>query len=250
MDNDWRNVLETTGYLSLEQLSHWYGLKPEHIMLEPWMLLYKNALWDARRFHGGRQIAHWALRTRIFYALAPHLTDWQAEVPDNGVRPDALLQMAQRTELIALEVDTGKENQQQWREKLARYHSAPSDWHLWVVAQGGRLRLTRLRTWLGEWAPLAWALSPMTELTSPLALIFQPPRAYNRMPSTIRPRMRRYFLQQHELLPERAAWELSQGTLELAWIDRRHEADWWHLRAPAQKKGARWKATPPYDMET
>ena len=164
MECDLITTLRTCGYLSRQQLSAIFSLTPEEMILEPWMLWYRDALWDSARFRKGRHRAHWELTTQTYLAFAPQLAEWTADPGDGEARADALIRLIEAPYWIALEIDTGKENQQQWQDKLVRYrHMSPHERRLLVVAAGKSLRLRQLSTWLKQ-SPLPWALLEANKL--------------------------------------------------------------------------------------
>lgn len=162
MNRDWATVVTTVGFIHHSQ---WHQCVPaaplpQPTELEAWAIFTRDGLWHRSHFAAGRQIRHWTLTAAVFLAWADSIHDWTAPWDHDRapVIPDAVIYFTGLSHPIALEADTGKENQDQWREKLDRYQVAPDDWHLLVVAQGGRLRLTRLASWLASWSPRPWIL--------------------------------------------------------------------------------------------
>lgn len=243
MDSDWTTTLTMTGYLSQEQLERSYPKLPVPLSLEPWMLWYRDALWDKRRFRGGQQRAHWSLRTDTYLSLLPVLQWWHLEPQDGLVRPDALLRIQGIEGPIALEVDTGKETRAQWQEKLHRYSAADPTWRILVVAQGGRVRLTRLTSWLAASSPRAWSVWPAASLTSVPAFHFQDPIP---MPPASKAVARRcqYVLDSESLSPDAAQRGLREGTLLIQHRERRHGVDIVFLASQTQRGPSPWDEGP------
>lgn len=231
MDRDLVSILHTTGCLSEEQLARYFGLDPARLTLESWMLWHDGMLWDSRQFQSNRHRHHWTLRTEAYWALSPQLHAWQNEPPGDWLlRPDAICRLQEPDITIALEVDTGRETADQWRDKLHRYESAPDDWHLLVVAHGKRLRLHRLAEWLADRSPQPWALVSEEALATVTALTWHTPhRPPLETPRTSRTRA--YYLPDDQPLPPEAAEQLlASGHWVIGAIDRQHQEERCYLR--------------------
>ncbi|PSR20602.1 MAG: hypothetical protein C7B45_14270 [Sulfobacillus acidophilus] len=234
MHSDLRTTLKAVGYITSEQLQQHFGLATTAIALEPWMLMTAQGLWDRDQYQKGARLHHWALRTQVFLDLAPQLQEWQIEAHvADVIRPDALLQVTRVPAPIALEVDTGKENERQWQEKLVAYEFSPSQWHVFVVAQGQARRLAGLAQWLAENCPRPWLLLRASELACAWSWDWREPRAEVQNPPTTRVSLARtvqYCLNGEIVARGWAESELSAGHLEVKAYERRHGVDLYHLR--------------------
>lgn len=160
----WQETLEHLGYLHQDQLARYFSLTPDDIHPDASTIWYRDALWHARLFGQGRHRAHRHLVTESILALAPLCQSFTLPGHDGLVVADAVLTMTDIAEPVWLEADTGKENAQQWQEKLAGY-VLESHVRLLVVAGGKSLRLQRLTAWLQESSPHPWTLIPLSTLS-------------------------------------------------------------------------------------
>lgn len=232
MDSRIGPALEATGFLSQEQLAAVFGESRATLPLEPWMLWYGDALWDGRRFHRGRQRQHWELRTAVYLRLAPILDAWRLEPDDEPlIRPDALMRIRGMDVDIALEVDTGRETQRQWLDKLERYTAAPVEWRLLVAARGKALRLSRLASWLTDHSQRPWHLVGESDLGRNIEWQWHPAAVSTHpRPPAISPHRTTVYLLDGTVIPGPAAEEaLARGLLQKHGRERRHGLDVVHL---------------------
>lgn len=158
---DVAQALKDTGFLSQEQLAAYFGITRDALPPERWFLWYRGALWDARRFNKGSHRRHAELRAEVYCRLWPAIQSWTTHwTVDDAFRPDALLTVEQRGGTIALEVDTGSESADDWRDKLARYHTAPESCRMLVAAEGKSVRLANLARLLAQESPVPWLVIP------------------------------------------------------------------------------------------
>ncbi len=181
-----------------------------------------EGLWDINRFHGRRHLEHWTFQSEIYLILAHLLESWTSHVDESfEVMPDALITLQGVPHPIALEADTGKENQDQWLDKLARYTATPREWHILVIAQGKTLRQKRLRSWLSNFSPRPWLIIPADALllerdwswTSPLPVA----------PTPVMPPVHQtlYLYQGQPIEPTVAQQGLKNGDWHIAARERR-----------------------------
>ncbi len=172
---DWFYALSTVHYLSAAQLETYFQVSPGDALRHPDVLWYRDALWLKSAFGGGRHLAHRRLCAEVYCRLQPWPVIWGSPRAEAGPMPDAVLSFGEHT--IYFEADTGKETHRQWETKLTQYQRLSAG-ALWVVAEGGRLRLTRLQAWLAE-AHLAigWQLTAVDSVRQvPPSLIELPAR--------------------------------------------------------------------------
>lgn len=227
-------ALEATGFLSRDQLWQHFQLTPEELVLQDQMLWHRTGLWHRTHFRGGQQARHWALRSAVYLALFPQLSDWHLEPRDDDViHPDASMHLSSWVDVtISLECDTGVEKEREWMEKLERYQSAQTSWHLLVVATGTRLRLSRLRSWLLEYSPIPWILTTPENLVEALSQGWHPPMTMAEPSSkdvtsshTVQ-REPLYQLEDQRLDVNEAESGLKSGALRVDHLERRHLVDY------------------------
>ncbi|MCY0879179.1 MAG: hypothetical protein OWU84_09595 [Firmicutes bacterium] len=232
-------VLAATGYLSEEQLWRYYHLRPQDLAMTPEMLWHNRGLWHVERFRGGHRLRHRALVTEVYLTTAPLGIHWGQVMPPlpGGACPDAILTLDNAARPVLLEVDTGKETERQWRQKLARYQGTQDQYYLWVVADGGPRRLKRLRLWLAARAPLPWQLSSSAHPTLDPATWERPAATVRTGECADRPWRHRYVVDGQEVPdPARLGCELEEYAEE-----RRHRTVIHYLR-----RGSRAKVFPRY----
>ncbi len=170
----WQIVLENTGYLSFDQLFRIFHLKPEAIELPGDIIVFKDALWQSSRFHRGSHHRHRALVTESYIHLYPGIQSWQLAGMLYGLCPDAIIRIPSSRFPILLEIDTGKETMRQWRTKLTAYRLegwTNPQFALWVIALGGKVRLSRLGNWIAQQKlPIDWHLSHATQIETDIGL--------------------------------------------------------------------------------
>ncbi len=221
-------ALKDTGFLSQEQLAAYFGATRDTLPQERWFLWYRGALWDARRFHKGSHRRHAELRAEVYCRLVPVLQSWTTQWSmDDPFRPDALLTLANQPGIIALEVDTGSESADEWRDKLARYHSAPENCRMLVAAQGQSVRLDNLARLLEHESPVSWLLMPWDGIREDMGWEWQEPAAPI-APIAARPavdRVIRYVLGEMPISVSLALAGLAQQRFRQRGLERKHGQD-------------------------
>ncbi len=162
----WLDALAKTHYLHQDQLSQYFAFRLEHVKAanHPDVVIYQNALWWKDAFRQARHVGHRRLVAEIYCRLIPAQSTWQVCSGMTSPQADAIL----KTDLgpIYLEADTGKENRRQWATKLSQYQQLRQG-ALWVIAEGGSLRLERLEQWVSDAnLRLPWALTPIADVGS------------------------------------------------------------------------------------
>jgi hypothetical protein len=233
MHSDLSATLQATGYITFEQLHRHFERTASSIVLEPWMLMTSQGLWDRHQYRTGVHLHHWALRTEVYLYLAPHLMEWQIEAhAAQGIRPDALMYVSAVHAPIALEVDTGKETGRQWEEKLAAYELSPPNWHIFVVAQGKARRMRKLALLLSTACPRPWLLVPATDLADEWPWDWSKPcsSAPDAPNQASTERAVQYCLNGEVVAREWAESQIRAGHLQFGAQERRHGVDVFHLR--------------------
>lgn len=149
---DWRQALAATGIVSDRQLqTHWNTRIAELDGLSGYVLFHQ-AVWDPARFQRGAREQHRLLVTETYIRLCPVLDEWSRPANLPWVVPDAWVRLAGVALPLAVEADTGKETEKQWREKLDGYRRAAGSalFGLLIVARGGPIRHGRLAAWVAD----------------------------------------------------------------------------------------------------
>jgi hypothetical protein len=158
MTRDWQTALHLVGFLSADQLERYFGLAIQDVLTDPDVIWHQNAVWHRHHWRRGARRTHCQLLAEAYLALAPELSSWRVPTLTAGVRPDAVVTLTDDDQDIFLEVDSGKETQRQWQEKLCAYRLADCSGRLLVAAHGQRRRLFHLHQWLVQQSPVPWAL--------------------------------------------------------------------------------------------
>lgn len=159
-------ALSATHMLTAEQIERYFELTLDDVASLPNVVSYAGCVWWKPNFSKARQLRHRALIAEIYCRLLPADVAWSMPSHRKAPAADAVL-MPTAGDPIYIEADTGKETHTQWSTKLLTYHAV--DGRLWIVAEGGPLRLQRLRQWVVDAdLPIAWTVTAIDAVTSVL----------------------------------------------------------------------------------
>lgn len=226
--SDVLQALRDTGFLSQEQLAAYFGITPDTLPSERWLLWYRGALWDARRFNKGSHRRHAELRAEVYCRLLPVAQSWTTHwTMDDAFRPDAVFTVEHQPGAIALEVDTGSESSDDWRDKLARYHSAPENCRMLVAAEGKSVRLANLARLLAQESPVPWLITPWNAIQVDMNWTWQEAANPVPTPPPASPphRETRYVLDRRPIPAAEALAGLAQQRLHKRSVERVHGQD-------------------------
>jgi hypothetical protein len=163
----WLEALRAIHYLTEDQLIEYFHTNLTDTLVYPQVVVHRGAVWLKDGFGNGRQLRHHGLVAEIYCRLSPLKLAWTTPARDRSPASDAVLTDSDGL-LIYLEADTGKETERQWQDKLWSYARVDQG-RLWVVAEGGPGRLSRLQSWV-ESSDLAigWAVTSISRMGAEL----------------------------------------------------------------------------------
>ena len=242
----WMTALKTTHYLDEDQLLRYFDTRLSAIQAEmpENVVIYRGAVWTKGAFFRAKHIRHRALLAEIYCRLLESGIEWSYPVEDTTLKPDAIL--ATGNGPIYVEADTGKENQKQWLQKLQEYQNIGNG-ALWVVAQGGPVRLSRLQQWITQaHLSIPWVLTPLADVRADLPRFTWPAPATNPLP----PEPLVPLSHQYRLVGQVIGWDQLEPLIAKARVEERacqriHRGvihfyapvpSWWRLLIRSQRR--------------